>query len=40
LMYRSLYKLHEAALHGIANVILGTIGRSFRRHNAPVVKLH
>jgi NADH:ubiquinone reductase (H+-translocating) len=40
LMYRSLYKLHEAALHGIANVILGTIGRSFRRHNTPVVKLH
>ncbi|MCI0599946.1 MAG: NAD(P)/FAD-dependent oxidoreductase [Beijerinckiaceae bacterium] len=40
LVYRSLYKLHEAALHGIANVILGTIGRSFRRRNTPVVKLH
>ncbi|TPW00467.1 MAG: hypothetical protein USCAAHI_00081 [Beijerinckiaceae bacterium] len=40
LMYRSLYKKHEAALHGVANVILSTIGRTFRRHNAPVVKLH
>ena len=40
LMYRSLYKMHEAALHGVANVILGTIGRTFRRRNVPVVKLH
>jgi NADH dehydrogenase len=40
LMYRSLYKIHEAALHGLANVILGTIGRTFGRRNAPVVKLH
>jgi NADH:ubiquinone reductase (H+-translocating) len=40
LMYRSLYKMHEAALHGLANVILGTIGRTFRRRTAPVVKLH
>jgi hypothetical protein len=28
LMYRSLYKMHEAALHGLANVILGAIGRA------------
>src|SRR3981189_2349067 len=28
LMYRSLYKKHEAALHGVANVILSTIGRT------------
>jgi NADH:ubiquinone reductase (H+-translocating) len=40
LMYRSLYKMHEAALHGLANVILGTIARTFGRRNAPVVKLH
>jgi NADH:ubiquinone reductase (H+-translocating) len=40
LMYRSLYKMHEAALHGLANMILDTIGRTFRRRNAPVVKLH
>jgi NADH dehydrogenase len=40
LMYRSLYTMHEAALHGLANVLLGTIGRTFGRHNAPMVKLH
>lgn len=40
LMYRSLYKMHEAALHGLANVILSTIGRILHRRNAPVVKLH
>jgi NADH:ubiquinone reductase (H+-translocating) len=40
LMYRSLYKMHETALHGSTNVILGTIGRTFRRRIAPVVKLH
>jgi NADH dehydrogenase len=40
LMYRSLYKMHEAALHGVVNVILSTIGRTFRRRNVPVVKLH
>jgi hypothetical protein len=40
LMYRSLYKMHEAALHGPMNVILDTIARTFRRRNAPVVKLH
>jgi NADH:ubiquinone reductase (H+-translocating) len=27
LMYHSLYKMHEAALHGLANMILDTIGR-------------
>jgi hypothetical protein len=37
---RLLYKMHEAALHGLANMILDTIGRTFRRRNAPVVKLH
>jgi NADH:ubiquinone reductase (H+-translocating) len=40
LMYGSLYKMHEAALHGLANVILGTIARTFGWRNAPVVKLH
>jgi NADH:ubiquinone reductase (H+-translocating) len=40
LMYRSLYKMHEAALHGVVNVILQTISRTFARRNAPVVKLH
>ena len=37
LMCRSLYKMHEAALHGLANVIPGTIGRTFRRRNPPMV---
>jgi NADH:ubiquinone reductase (H+-translocating) len=40
LMYRSLYKMHEAALHGLANVILGMVARTFGRRTAPVVKLH
>ena len=40
LMYRSLYTMHEAALHGLAKVILGTIGRTFGRRNVPIVKLH
>jgi hypothetical protein len=35
-----MYKMHEAALHGLANMILDMIGRTFRRRNAPVVKLH
>ncbi len=40
LMYRSLYKMHEVALHGLLNVVLGTIGRSITRRTSPVVKLH
>ena len=40
LMYRSLYKMHEVALHGLLNVIVGTIGRSITRRTSPVVKLH
>jgi hypothetical protein len=32
--------MQEAALHGLVNVILGTIGLTYRRRNAPVVKLH
>jgi NADH dehydrogenase len=35
LMYLSLYKMHEAALHGLANVILDTIGRAFRQRTGP-----
>jgi NADH dehydrogenase len=40
LMYRSLYKMHEMALHGALSVILGTIARSLARRPQPVVKLH
>lgn len=38
LMYRSLYKMHEAALHGSGRTILGLFARSSRP--APTVKLH
>jgi NADH dehydrogenase len=40
LMYRSLYKMHEAALHGIWQTVLTTIGRGMGRRSMPVVKLH
>ncbi len=40
LMYRSLYKMHEAALHGPLKVSLDTIARSLTRQTEPHVKLH
>jgi NADH dehydrogenase len=40
LMYRSLYKLHETALHGPLKVGLDTIARSLTRRTEPHVKLH
>ncbi len=40
LMYRSLYKMHEAALHGLWRTFLTTIGRSVGRQSTPAVKLH
>jgi NADH dehydrogenase len=40
LMYNSLYKLHELALHGPAKVILDTIARLITRRTVPRVKLH
>lgn len=40
LMYRSLYKMHEMALHGPGKVILDTISRLLTRRTEPVVKLH
>jgi len=40
LMYRSLYKLHEAALHGPLQVGLDTLARALTRHSEPHVKLH
>jgi NADH dehydrogenase len=39
-MYRSLHKLHEAALHGVWAMLLQTIGRSVAKRSTPVVKLH
>ncbi len=40
LMYRSLYKMHEAALHGALQVGLDTVARSVTRRTEPHVKLH
>jgi NADH:ubiquinone reductase (H+-translocating) len=39
-MYMSLYRLHVAALHGYARMVLDTIGNWLRRSTAPRVKLH
>jgi NADH dehydrogenase len=39
-MYRSLYKMHERALHGSAKTALGTLARGLSRHAEPRVKLH
>ncbi len=39
-MYRSLYKMHEMALHGPAKVTLDTFARLLTRRTEPEVKLH
>ena len=40
LMYRSLYKMHEMALHGPGKVALDTLSRMLTRRTEPQVKLH
>lgn len=40
LMYRSLHKMHDAALHGPAKVLLDTLARILARRTEPQVKLH
>ena len=40
LMYQSLYKMHELALHGFAKVTLETLARMITRRTEPHVKLH
>ncbi|HMN38928.1 MAG TPA: NAD(P)/FAD-dependent oxidoreductase [Hyphomicrobium sp.] len=40
LMYRSLYKMHEMALHGPVKVTLDTISRLITHRTEPQVKLH
>jgi NADH dehydrogenase len=40
LMYRSLYKMHNIALHGAASVALDTFARLLTRRTEPHVKLH
>ena len=39
-MYQSLYKMHEVALHGFAKVGLDTLARMITRRTEPHVKLH
>lgn len=40
IMYRSLYKMHEYALHGPVKVVLDTLSRLLTRRTEPQVKLH
>jgi NADH dehydrogenase len=40
LMYLSLYKMHELALHGWVKVSLDTLARMITRRTEPIVKLH
>jgi len=41
LMYRSLYKMHEVALHGTVKTALGSLSRGLsRQRGEPKVKLH
>ncbi len=40
LMYESLYKMHELALHGVTKVSLDTLARMIVRRTEPHVKLH
>ena len=40
LMYLSLYKMHELAIHGYAKVLLDTISRFITKRTEPHVKLH
>ena len=40
LMYRSLYKMHQMALHGSTRCVLETLARTLTRRTEPHVKLH
>lgn len=40
LMYLSLYKLHELAIHGLTKTALYTLARMITRNTNPTVKLH
>ena len=40
LMYVSLYKMHELALHGFPKMALDTLSRMITRRTEPHVKLH
>jgi NADH dehydrogenase len=40
LMYRSLYKMHEVAVHGPRKAVASTLARGLSRRGGPPVKLH
>ena len=40
LMYLSLYKLHELAIHGFGKTTLNTLARMLSKQTQPTVKLH
>ncbi len=40
IMYRSLYKMHLMALHGVISVAIHSIGRLIARRTEPHIKLH
>ena len=40
LMYKTLYKMHELALHGAWKVSLDTLARTLMRRTEPTIKLH
>jgi NADH:ubiquinone reductase (H+-translocating) len=40
IMYRSLYKMHLMALHGVVSVAIHSIGRLIARRTEPHIKLH
>jgi NADH dehydrogenase len=40
LMYRSLYAMHQRALHGNLRALAGSLSRGSSRRTGPVVKLH
>ena len=40
LVYRSLYTMHQTALHGYVRTALSTLGRTITRRTEPHVKLH
>jgi NADH:ubiquinone reductase (H+-translocating) len=40
IMYMSLYKMHELALHGLTKVALDTLARVLTRRTEPHIKLH
>ncbi len=40
IMYLSLYKMHELAIHGFSKVFLETIARLITKRTEPLVKLH